>query len=270
MIVTTGRGTSFNIIEHEPQNYPSCRIQKGIVLVHGNRDLSEEGVGFGVPLIKFGHKIIFPGSGHITLKKDRTFVKIDYDLNLAERMLVKGRKIESKTFYELKELLSRLHREHPFSREMLKKGSIAIRRALSLETRFQEIVSAGQVSVEYSISADGMIHVSADLSRVKKDGCTEVMIMNEQGANHFDTYCDSNGTILAGNTIGSWQETHSDEVSFIDSLHDLAFILSRVSGSRMFYGRELVGNRLGWSGLAYSLTPHKQYFAYDIRIGSGQ
>ena len=67
------------------------------MLVHGNRDMSEEGVGFGVPLIKFGHKTIFPGSGHITLRKDRTSVNIDYDLNLAERMLVKGRKIESKT-----------------------------------------------------------------------------------------------------------------------------------------------------------------------------
>ncbi len=45
--------------------------------------------------------------------------------------------------------------------------------------------------------------------------------MNEQGANYFDRYCDSKGTVLVGNAIGSWQETSCGEVSFIYSQDDL-------------------------------------------------
>jgi len=93
------------------------------------------------------------------------------------------------------------------------------------------------------------------------------MIMNEQGANYFDTYRDSKGTILPGDAIGSWQETSCDEISFIHSGNDMAFALLKIDGSKMFYGRELVGNRLSWAGIAYSLSPHIQDFAYDIRIG---
>lgn len=253
-------------------NYPACRIQKGPVLVHGNKDMSEEGIGFGVPILKFGQITIFPGSGYITSWKDggRTFVKIGYDLNLAETMSVKGRRIKSRTFYRIKEFLSFLHREYPFSRELLTHGSIALRRIFAIETGFEEVTSAGLASVEYDTGEGGMIHVRADISMVEKKGCTGVMIMNEQGANYFNTFCDSEGRILRGKDIGSWQETYSDEVSFINPYDNLNFTLSRVSGSRMYYGRELVPDRLAWSGAAYSISPNRSNFAYDIRIGAGK
>jgi len=54
--LTSSKGTG-----KRNENYPSCRIQKGLILVHDNKDLSEEGVGFGVPVLKFGQKTIFPG-----------------------------------------------------------------------------------------------------------------------------------------------------------------------------------------------------------------
>ncbi len=41
--------------EIEPGDYPSCNIQKGLVLVHENRDLSEEGIGFAVPVLNVCH-----------------------------------------------------------------------------------------------------------------------------------------------------------------------------------------------------------------------
>ncbi len=272
MMIKTGGGIYLLVREPEKEieNYPSCRMQKGPVLVHGNKDLSEEGIGFGVPLFRFGQKTLFPGSGCVTLKEDadRTIIEIEYDLNLREMIFVNGRRIESRTFYTIKETLSRLHREYPFLREFLTQGSITVRRVFAIETRFQEVASAGQASVEYDIRTDGLIHIRADMSRVKTDGCTEVTIMNEQGANYFDTYRDSKGRILVRDEIGSWQVTSSDEASFIDSHDGLAFTLSRVSGSRMFYGRELVTNRLAWSGVAYSISPHRKDFSYDIRIGA--
>lgn len=273
MMIAMDGGISLLVREPEREigDYPSYRIQKGLILVHDNKDLSEEGVGFGVPVLKFGQKTIFPGNGCITIRKDeeRTFVNIDYDLNLAEMIYVKGRRIESRIFYKIIESLSTLHRKYPFSRKLLTHGSIAVRRAFGIETRFEKISPAGSVRVEYNIGIEGIIHVSADLSTVKTE-CTEVMIMNEQGADYFDTCYDSKGTLLTGNEIGSWRETFSNEVSFIDSHDNIAFTLSRVGGSKMFFGRELVANRLAWSGLAYSLSPHRSNFEYDIRIGAGK
>ena len=42
--------------------FPTSRIQKGLILELGNRDVSEEGVGFGLPVLKLGRQPIFPGA----------------------------------------------------------------------------------------------------------------------------------------------------------------------------------------------------------------
>ncbi len=56
----------------------------------------------------------------------------------------------------------------------------------------------------------------------------------------------------------------------LDPHNNIAFTLSRVRGSMMFFGRELLADRLAWSGLAYSFSPSKLDFAYDKRIGAGK
>ncbi len=247
--------------------YPSCRLQKGLLLAFGHKELSEEGIGFGVPVLRFGHEAIFPGGARITtnIERDKTSFTADYDLNLAERMAVKGRKINSRAFYMIKELLSSLHREHPRFRKILTHASGTLRRAFGIETRFEEVYSLGVVRVLYIIRA-GNIHISVDTSRVKKYNCTEIMLMNEQGAGYFNLYRDSNGLLLKGNAIGTWDETFADEASFIDPLHEIQFTMQKAAGSRMFRGRELVPGRLAWAGLAYSIPPGKDNFSYTIRM----
>ena len=250
-------------------DFPSGRIQKGLVLTIGNKDLSEEGVGFGVPVLKFGNETIFPGRRIITSteKHDETIVKVDYDMNLVERMAIKGRKkISGGTFYKIKEVFSRLHREHPGLRRIITHASIELRHAFNVDTIFEEASSAGIVSVLYLIRPDsGMIEIKVDPGMVKKKGCSELIFMNEQGASYFDRYQDSNGTVLTGIEIGTWDETFADEASFIDLNDNIKFTLNKVKGSRMFRGREYVKDRLAWSGLAYVIPPVD--FAYSIKIG---
>ncbi len=258
--------------EIERGDYPACRIQKGPVLVHENRDLSEEGVGFGVPVLKFGHETIFPGYSCVTTKKDgdTIVVKIDYDMNLVERLVVKSSKrLDNKAFYKIKEYFSWLHREYPLLRGFLVRSSNSLRRACDIETIFEKVASAGMAGVVIKVNAKKCtIHVGVDISNVKKEGCTEVNIMNELGANNFDSYRDSNGLFLRGNAIGTWDEIFADEASLIDSCDNIAFTLKQVKGARMFRGRELVEGRLAWSGLAYLLPQDIISFAYDIRIGA--
>ncbi|HMB44490.1 MAG TPA: hypothetical protein VKL21_01580, partial [Candidatus Methanoperedens sp.] len=157
--------------EIEPGEYPSCRIQKGLVLVHENRDLSEEGIGFAVPVLKFGHETIFPGNACVTTEKDgdTSVVKIDYDMNLVERMVVKSSKmIDSEAFYKIKECFSWLHREYPRIRGILVRSSNSLRRTCDIETRFEKIASKGIASVVNTVNTKrDTIHVDVDISNVK-------------------------------------------------------------------------------------------------------
>ena len=115
-----------------PWNYPTGRIQKGLVLAHGNMELAEEGIGFGVPLLKLGHKTIFPGRAHVTTEKysDTSIVKVNYDLNLVERMgLESGKSIDSRAFYGLRNYFSWLHRRYPLLRGAITWASNNLKRA---------------------------------------------------------------------------------------------------------------------------------------------
>ena len=47
--------------------YPTRRLQRGLVLFDDGRDLSEEGVGFGVPVLKRGLQTVFPGAMELTV-----------------------------------------------------------------------------------------------------------------------------------------------------------------------------------------------------------
>ena len=61
------------------------------------------------------------------------------------------------------------------------------------------------------------------------NGCTDLIVLNEQGANCFDTYKDTDSRILSGKEIGSWDEANANYASFIDPLDKLSFTLK---GSR--------------------------------------
>ncbi len=41
--------------------YPTARLMKGLILLQDGQALAEEGVGFGVPVVKRGIHTIFPG-----------------------------------------------------------------------------------------------------------------------------------------------------------------------------------------------------------------
>jgi len=72
--------------------YPSARIQKGLVLFCDGQDLSEEAVGFGVPILKRGLQSIFPGEVELYLPETSSpgKFKARYKLNLEEKIARSG------------------------------------------------------------------------------------------------------------------------------------------------------------------------------------
>ena len=245
--------------------FPTSRIQKGLILELGNRDVSEEGVGFGLPVLKLGLQPVFPGSWKLSAKKSngQCLIKADFEMNLRARMARSGKIITSSLFYLAWENFSRIHREYPLLRRWISTSSRTLRKRLDLKEVFFEEHTLGFVRASYLIS-DSRIDV--ELSFPDIGDCTELIVLNEQGANWFDTYQDSDGLVLKGEKIGSWNQIEADDASFIDPADGLVFTLKRIEGARMFRGRELATDSLAWSGLAYVLPPSTEKFAYSIEL----
>ncbi len=252
--------------------YPTSQIQKGPVLVSGSVDLSGEGIGLGVPVVKFAHHVVFPGEACIIEQRGDSHVTtwvVDYALNLKERVTLKsGKSIQNGAFYRLTEGFAGLHRAIPLSRDLIELGNRVLRRIWRLNTSFERTPSAGIVRVVYTINRhEGVLTVRAE-TRGVKTGCTEVILLNELDGGLFDRYSDANGD-LVGKEIGTWEEPDADCVTLNDSRHHISLAFHRVPQSTMYRGREVAHGRLSWAGIAYVIPPHCVDFEYDIGIREG-
>jgi hypothetical protein len=259
-------GAYLKTVEAGTGTFPASRIQKGLVLGLGNRDLSEEGVGFGLPVLKIGSEPVFPGSWSTSTTEHNglCLIKADFEMNLSAKMVRRGKIINSGLVYLARDTFSKIHRKHPLFRNWISVSSRALKKRLDLEYVFIEMPNLAYVSASYLICGT-RIDVKFRFPAI--DDCREIIIMNEQGANCFDTYKDSDGLILQREKIGSWDQIKAEDASFIDPRDGLMFSLKKVEGSRMFRGRELVAGCLAWSGLAYVLPPETKEFAYSIELG---
>jgi hypothetical protein len=250
--------------------YPVARLQKGLLLLHSSEDLVEEGVGFGVPILKQGARTIFPGRMELRERREGTCweATATYEMNLVERLAGPGGSPAGRSFYALRDALAALHRRCPPLRATLTTISNTARRRFAWVTTFEETQPCAELKVTYSVNpGQARVHVAVDLSGLPAAGISEVVVMNELGARHFNHYSDSNGTFLRGAEIGTWSRVAAAEASLRNSSACVAFSLRQVEGARLYRGRELVGSRLAWSGFGYSLEASAaRAFDYDVSI----
>ena len=248
--------------------YPTSQLQKGLVLISAGQELAEEGVGFGVPLLKFGLKTIFPGAIELSDRKESQEITAVYHLNLEERLIGRNRQsLQSVPLYRIKNRLEDLYRRFPVTRQFLTALSNVMRWGFSWQNIYEYAGCDYPLRVHYTVdSQPGILGVELDFSKLPEHGLTEVVVMNEQGAHYFDTYTDSRGTLLQGEAIGGWDEVTAENASFLSRSHQLIFTLPRIEGARLFRGRELIGTRLAWAGFGYSFAPISQHVAYKLKI----
>jgi hypothetical protein len=234
-------------------DYPTARLQKGLLLLDDGEDLAEEGVGFGVPILKRGIRTIFPGDVKVTWDHEGELctVRAAFAMNLLERLArPAGATVKSRSLYAAKNSLAALHRRSPTLRGPLTAASNALRRTFGWATTFEEAAAedAATLTLTYTIDAG------------------EVVVMNELGARHFDEYTDADGTSLRGDQIGSWDRVAAARASFVCAARRVSFSLEQTAGATLHRGRELIGSRVSWSGFGYSLPPTLERFGYDLTI----
>ncbi|HEY5387688.1 MAG TPA: hypothetical protein VIL79_07275 [Thermoleophilia bacterium] len=252
------------------EGFPTARLQRGLLLLHEGRDLAEEGVGFGVPVLKRGALTIFPGSVQLKERLDgpSRVIVAAFRMDLVERLAgTEGRGPTSGSFYAVRDLLAALHRRLPLLRGPLTAVSNAVRRRCGWVTTFEQTSPVATLDVTYRIESDQpRVRIAVDMTGLAEKGVSEVVMMNELGARHFDRYLDSDGARLRGRRIGTWREVAAAGAMFAGTSSGVAFSVGQAPGARLFRGRELVGSRLAWSGFGYSLSPARECFAYEVRF----
>jgi hypothetical protein len=250
--------------------YATRQLQQGFRLVDHGQDLSEEAVGFGLPVVKRKLHTVFPGTVALTSQQMGTVwrVEANFTFNLEER-LSRGLSpsLRSGPLYVAKDFLAAVIRRSHLLGSLLTATSSWLRSSLGLRTVYEEAGFRAGLNVHYAIdSATGVVQVSLDASPLAGQGVTEVILLNEQGGYFFDVYWDSTARNLCGAAIGAWDRVAASEASMVSSTRKVVFTVSGGNGARLYRGREVVGSRLAWSGFGYSFGPILGAFEYAIRI----
>jgi hypothetical protein len=261
------------------RGYPAARLQRGLLLICRGHDLAEEGVGFGVPVLKRGAQTVFAGAMELTLDREGAAGQVGadwqatatYRMNLVERLAVgSGRSpgaggSRSRAFYAARDALAAVHRRVPALRGLLTAASNAVRRRFDLVTTFAETTTVAALEVTYDVhGAEGRVHVTVDLTGLPADDLNEVVVMNELGARSFDLYRDSDGARLRAARIGTWNRVAAVKASLESDSAGAAFSLGQTPGARLYRGWELVGTRLAWAGFGYAVQRGVRRFSYDV------
>ena len=264
-------GLSLKIAERsgDADGYPTRRLQKGLLLFDGPHELAEEGVGFGVPILKRGTQTIFPGEMKLAWRRTGPVWEVTavFAMDLVERLAKPGgASLRSGVLYAAKDSLAALHRRVPPLRGPLTAASTTLRRLFGWVTTYEQAKVCARLKVTYTIDGeDGRIGVAIDIADLPRD-VTEVVVMNELGGRVFDRYMDADGSDLRGDAIGAWDAVTAASARFVSTAHGVAFSLTQAKGAKLSRGRELIGARLAWSGFGYSLPPTPRAFTYEVRI----
>jgi hypothetical protein len=257
--------------------YPTSGLQKGLLLLEAGQELSSEGVGFGVPVLKRGPRAVFPGSAEIIVHPEtpRTVTML-YTMDRVERLGGRRHRLFlHRPLDEAREAFALLYRRAPLLRRPLLAASNGIRWLLRAKTRFEQTTPLAVVPVTYATGErPSEVVVSADLSHLP-DAVTEVVLMNELGADVFGRFVDSDGADLRGADIGAWNPVRAATASFVAERSGVSFTLGSdpdpdAPGVRLYRGREVAKGRLAWAGFGYSLRPGPAAFIYTLRIARGE
>ena len=243
--------------------YPTARLCRGPRPALAHRpdgplvDLTEEGVGFGVPVLRSGRRCLFASSARVTVLPlvgdrgagaplpprerhngsspygfscDPLLVRYLYHLDVAEHLHLGGMPDRTLPIVDrVREAFSALHRAVPSTRPVLDRASASLHRTLRTSTSFDREPFPAVVGVVYVVRPmDGSLDVHVDARAAVREGVEEVTVMNELGATAFTRYQDTSGRRLDGAAIGSWTEVDTPTACFAAPEHGVSFTVRRL------------------------------------------
>jgi hypothetical protein len=249
-----------------PKNMKIADLQKGLILLCNGIDVVGEGTGFGVPIAKYNDETFFSGSSllHFRNKGGVLEIRKEFVMNMVARDSLRNLNLENQRIRELFDYVSELYQSHDYLAQ-----SILLFKALffrmGLQSSFKLSPDRGRVVVNYQIEKKHVL-VKLDFGDLKRANLSKVFVLNEQGADFFSIYTDSEGLKLADNDIGAWNHVTANSARISDSENKIGFGLKNMKGSILRRGRERMEESLNWIGLDYEVNPKSHLFEYEIEL----
>jgi len=261
--------------DSNPKCGKAAPIQKGVVpsRKQGTADLCEEGVGIGVPLLKYRRDFYFPGTATTSdegkLKSQKAWKK--FDLNLIDRHQ-KEDSVKPEAFsWVYQRLYNRVYKT-ALGRSLIELSSRAAgKMGVNVQTHtpaFYRVESKGTITVDYEFRNEKQeILVSMDFEDIDRDGLQEILVSNELGGILFDQYTDDTGIHREQDEISGWDKIEGKKAIFYSTPANLFFEVSIPGEQSAFRGREIIDDIIRWSGVIISLPPSTMRVEYLVRIG---
>lgn len=253
-------------IDTRPRHHLITNLQKGLILVSNRKELVGEGIGLGVPAIRYKDRTYFSGSSTVEFKQTGTRAAIAikrFTLDLVSERALKNIHVEAKIYRRIKRGFAELYKKHRHFRLLMLENLL---RHVGVKTHFVHTTPAGTATVTYRI-AQSRIKITAEFKLLHQGGALQkIYLLNEQGSKHFRKYSDSTGTVLFDREIGAW-ETVSADWACVHSVEDqIGFRLWKLEEATLYRGREYLDGIFDWIGLDYEANPATTCFEYDIEL----
>lgn len=253
--------------DSSPHCMETAPLHKGLVLMLDNREVIEEGMGFGVPVVKYEDKTYFSISADALVQKSHAIcvIKKTFVLDaISRKKFWRSTYIDDDVYSIVRKTFSKLYLKHK-NVSPLFNNVMMLRNIAKIKTEFQKVKPKGTITVNYEIQP-ATINISVDFSDLTLHKCKELLVLNEQGSNIFDKYDDSDGLKLSGSKIGGWDPVTANQASMLSTKKQIAFCLQKNKKATLFRGWENTKHRFSWAGLSYSLNPYHGIFDYSIRF----
>jgi hypothetical protein len=257
----------------KPHNMKIANLQKGLILLYKGMEVIGEGTGFGVPIAKYMNETVFSGSSSLHVRTLENIVEIqkEFVMDLVTRDTLRNLKLENSKIRTLLDYISTLYKKQ-YQRHVLFAKSILLARSLlfkfGIKSTFKRGTQKGVVVVKYTIERNRVL-VNIDFSLLNRTNLGKIFVLNEQGAQFFRTYSDSESLKLNDEEIGAWNDVTSPSAMITNEQEKIGFCLKNIEGTKLRRGRELIMGSLDWIGLDYELGAEYSNFEYEIEVFGG-
>ena len=230
-------------------------------------ELIEEGMGFGVPVVKYEDKTFFSSTAEVSTRKvgSKCIVKKIYTLDTVSlKKFGQASYIDDDFYSPLRKTFQMLYLRHKKLTPIFNKV-MELRDLANIKTEFVVVKPRGTITVTYDCHPTA-IHIQADFSKVELYKSREILMLNEQGSGTFQKYTDTNRSNLLCRKIGAWEKITAKQASLMSVNGQISFSLQNGGDATLFRGWEWTRKRFSWAGLSYSMRPSNGFFAYTIRL----
>ena len=259
--------------DSKPHNMKIANLQKGLILLYKGVEVIGEGTGFGVPIAKYMDETVFSGSSSLHVRTFKNIVEIqkEFVMDLVTRDTLRNLKLENPKIRTLLDYISTLYKKQYqshvlFARSMLLTRSLLFK--FGIKSTFKRGTQKGIVVVKYTIEKNRVL-VNIDFSLLERTNLGKIFVLNEQGAQFFRTYSDSESLKLNDEEIGAWNDVTTKSAKITNEQEKIGFSLKNIEGIKLRRGRELIRGSLDWIGLDYELGTEHSNFEYEIEVLGG-